>query len=353
MVSFFGLGKKKKEAPEGQAPVHSLYAQQWKREQSPFGPRIPQPSTSPAGLPARPSSSHSSRSASPGGQKSLYANRSATGSMQDLSTSGSGRPGSGKLPRTGSPLRPTSSDGGPKKPNLGNARPMSPGSLAAAASQAGFRFENSPQQRPLAAHPTRTASSISSNNSDSSNNNNNNNNTNTNMRPSPSSIERNRSPLGRYEVRSEAEDSEVSSPMSQASRSQAGTARSNVTSLTSVASSSDMDRQIGQWAVKVSDSSSGGIDEKVRSPTSPLFSLDEQEHEREREREQQGDKDSALLDDSEENGLNRLDTISISEPRASLMPLSAHDPGAGTDGRGYSMILQYYLDSDARESMVI
>lgn len=139
----------------------------------------------------------------------------------------------------------------------------------------------------------------------------------------------------------------MSSPVSQASRSQASTTRSNVTSLTSIGSSSDMDRQIGQWAVRVSDSSSGGIDEKVRSPTSPLFSLEEQD------REQQVEKDSALLDDSEENGLKKLDTISISEPRASLMPLSAHDPGTGTDGRGYSMILQYYLDSDARESMVI
>lgn len=222
---------------------------------------------------------------------------------------------------------------------------MSPGSLAAAASQAGFRFENSPQQRPLGAHPTRTSSGSSS--SDSNNHQSNTPSNGPNKRPSPSSIERNRSPLGRYEVRSEAEDSEVSSPVSQASRSQAGTTRSNVTSLTSIGSSSDMDRQIGQWAVRVSDSSSGGIDEKVRSPTSPLFSLEEQD------REQQVEKDSALLDDSEENGLKKLDTISISEPRASLMPLSAHDPGTGTDGRGYSMILQYYLDSDARESMVI
>lgn len=146
------------------------------------------------------------------------------------------------------------------------------------------------------------------------------------------SIERNRSPLGRYEVRSEA-DSEVSSPTSQ-SRSQT-TTRSNVTSLTSIGS--EMDKQIGQWAVTVS-ADAGGIDEKVRSPTSPTspFHL---EHQVDRE---------APLDESEENGLKALDTISISEPRQSLMP----QPGAG-DGRGYSMILQYYLDSDARESMVI
>lgn len=319
-----------------EGPVHSLYAQQWKRDQSPFGPRNPQSNTSSTSLPARPSSSHSSRSPSPGGQKSIYANRSATGSMQDLSTNGSKRPGSGKLPRTGSPLRPTSSDGSPK-PNLGSARPMSPGSLAAAASQAGFRFENSPQQRPLGAHPTRKSSSSSENNSnqtrtpsDSSA-----------KRPPPGSIQRNRSPLGRYEVRSEAEDSEVSSPVSQG-RSQT-TTRSNVTSLTSIGSS-EMDRQIGQWAVRVSDSSSG-IDEKVRSPTEPTspYGLDEQ---------QQQAENRAALDESEENGLNKLDTISISEPRQSLMPLSAHDPRTG-DGRGYSMILQYYLDSDARESMVI
>lgn len=215
---------------------------------------------------------------------------------------------------------------------------MSPGSLAAAASQAGFRLENSPQQRPLGAHPTRKSSSSSSNE-------NNSNQTRTPSdgpakRPSPGSIERNRSPLGRYEVRSEAEDSEVSSPVSQG-RSQT-TTRSNVTSLTSIGSS-EMDRQIGQWAVRVSDSSSG-IDEKVRSPTEPTspYGLDEQ---------QQAER-GAALDESEENGLNKLDTISISEPRQSLMPLSAHDPRTG-DGRGYSMILQYYLDSDARESMVI
>ncbi|KAG6361861.1 hypothetical protein INS49_010090 [Diaporthe citri] len=332
MVSFFGLGKKKKEAQDG--PVHSLYAQQWKRDQSPFGPRTPQNNTSSTSLPARPSSSHSSRSPSPGpgGQKSIYANRSATGSMQDLSTNGSKRPGSGKLPRTGSPLRPTSSDGR-SKPNLGSARSMSPESLAAAASQAGFRFEN-PPQKPLGAHPPSTGNS---------NDNNNNQQPkpparNPGRRPPPVSIERNRSPLGRYEVRSEA-DSEVSSPTSQ-SRSQT-TARSNVTSLTSIGSN-EMDRQIGQWAVRVS-ADAGGIDEKVRSPTSPTGPFD-------LEPRRQAGKDE---DDSEENGLKALDTISISEPRQSLMPLSAHDPGAGGDGRGYSMILQYYLDSDARESMVI
>lgn len=211
---------------------------------------------------------------------------------------------------------------------------MSPGSLAAAASQAGFRFEN-PEQKPLGAHPTSTGNS----------NDNNNNTTNNNQqpktparnpgrRPPPVSIERNRSPLGRYEVRSEA-DSEVSSPTSQ-SRSQT-TTRSNVTSLTSIGS--EMDRQIGQWAVRVSGDA-GGIDEKVRSPTSPTGPFDLEPRQPGKE------------DDSEENGLKALDTISISEPRQSLMPLSAHDPGAG-DGRGYSMILQYYLDSDARESMVI
>ncbi|KAK7708102.1 hypothetical protein SLS64_006924 [Diaporthe eres] len=330
MVSFFGLGKKKnaKEAQDG--PVHSLYAQQWKREQSPFGgPRTPQTNTSSTSLPARPSSSHSSRSPSPGGQKSIYANRSATGSMQDLSSNGSKRPGSGKLPRTGSPLRPTSSDGS-SKPNLGSARSMSPGSLAAAASQAGFRFED-PAQKPLGAHPPSTGSSNDNNNQQPK--------TparNPGRRPPPVSIERNRSPLGRYEVRSEA-DSEVSSPTSQ-SRSQT-TTRSNVTSLTSIGS--EMDRQIGQWAVRVSGDAGGGIDEKVRSPTSPTGPFD-LEPQRQPEKE----------DDSEENGLKALDTISISEPRQSLMPLPAHDPGAG-DGRGYSMILQYYLDSDARESMVI
>lgn len=239
---------------------------------------------------------------------------------------------------------------------------MSPGSLAAAASQAGFRFEDSPQQSPLGAHPTPTSSSSSSStNSDSDSD--------TqprrpsspahkHERPSPSSIERNRSPLGRYEVRSEADGSEVSSPVSQASQSQAGTTRSNVTSLTSIGSSSDMDRQIGQWAVRVSDSSSGGIDEKVRSPTSPSFSPEERGRGRQQaggDKDSHSDLDSALLelDDSDEDGLKKLDTISISEPRASLMPLSAHDPRTGTDGRGYSMILQYYLDSDARESMVI
>lgn len=207
---------------------------------------------------------------------------------------------------------------------------MSPGSLAAAASQAGFRFEN-PSPKPLGAHPP-------------SNDNNSNNNQqpktparNPGRRPPPVSIERNRSPLGRYEVRSEA-DSEVSSPTSQ-SRSQT-TTRSNVTSLTSIGS--EMDRQIGQWAVRVSGDA-GGIDEKVRSPTSPTGPFDLEPRQAEKE---------TALDDSEENGLKALDTISISEPRQSLMPLSAHDPGAG-DGRGYSMILQYYLDSDARESMVI
>lgn len=268
--------------------------------------------------------------------------------MQDLSTNGSKRPGSGKPPRTGSPLRPTSSDGSPQ-PNLGSARPMSPGSLAAAASQAGFRFENSSQQGPLGAHPTRKSSSSSSSNENNSSSNQPRTpsvNSPAAKRPSPGSIERNRSPLGRYEVRSEAEDSEVSSPMSQASRSQTSTTRSNVTSLTSIGSSSEMDRQIGQWAVRVSDSSSG-IDEKVRSPTSPSFSLEEQQQ------QQQRAEKGAALDVEEEDGLKKLDTISISEPRASLMPLSAHDPGTGTDGRGYSMILQYYLDSDARESMVI
>jgi hypothetical protein len=237
---------------------------------------------------------------------------------------------------------------------------MSPGSLAAAASQAGFRFENSPpQQKPLGAHPARTSggserSNSSSGSSGSSNNNNNNSQSRTPSekkparRPPPRSIERNRSPLGRYEVRSEAEDSELSSPVSQASRSQASTTRSTVTSLTSIGSSSEMDRQIGQWAVRVSGSP-GGIDEKVRSPTSPLFNLEEEEGQGQG---QHGDKGS-MLDAEEEDGLKRLNTISISEPRASLMPLSAHDPGSGTDGRGYSMILQYYLDSDARESTVI
>lgn len=203
---------------------------------------------------------------------------------------------------------------------------MSPGSLAAAASQAGFRFEN-PEQKPLGAHPTSSSNSNDNNNQQPK--------TparNPGRRPPPVSIERNRSPLGRYEVRSEA-DSEVSSPTSQ-SRSQT-TTRSNVTSLTSIGS--EMDKQIGQWAVTVS-ADAGGIDEKVRSPTSPTspFHL---EHQVDRE---------APLDESEENGLKALDTISISEPRQSLMP----QPGAG-DGRGYSMILQYYLDSDARESMVI
>ncbi|KAL1881263.1 hypothetical protein Daus18300_001115 [Diaporthe australafricana] len=339
MVSFFGLGKKKKETTSSEdGPVHSLYAQQWKREQSPFGPRVPQNNTSSTSLPARPSSSHSSKG--PSGQKnSVYGNKSATGSMQDLSTSGSKRPGSGKmLPRTGSPLRPTSSDGGGRpKPNLGNARPMSPGSLAAAASQAGFRFENGPQrpsqgagaqQSPRSSSSTRSSSNNESQQPRTPGDN--------NKRPSPGSIERNRSPLGRYEVRSEAEDSEVSSPMSQAQ-----TSRSNVTSLTSIGS--EMDKQIGQWAVRVSASSSSGtgIDEKVHSPTDKsAFDLEE-----EQQQQQQADP-------SEENGLRALDTISISEPRQSLMPLSAHDPAAG-DGRGYSMILQYYLDSDARESMVI
>ena len=123
----------------------------------------------------------------------------------------------------------------------------------------------------------------------------------------------------------------MSSPVSSQGRSQ----RSNVTSLTSIGSGSEIDRQIGQWAVRVSDDSNG-IDEKVRSPTEPVSPLSE--------------KDASPLDESEENGLNKLDTISINEPRQSLMPVSAH--GAG-DGRGYSMILQYYLDSDARESMVI
>ncbi|KAJ0119637.1 hypothetical protein J7T55_013840 [Diaporthe amygdali] len=309
MVSFFGLGKKKKEAQD-EGPVHSLYAQQWKREQSPFGPRVPQTNSSSTSLPARPSSSHSSKG--PSGQNSIYANKSATGSMQDLSTR---RPGSTKPPRTGSPLRPTSADGKPT-PNLGNARPMSPSSLAAAASQAGFRFENSPQKPHGAQSPRNSNQSTSKTPGDSPA-----------KRPSPGSIERNRSPLGRYEVRSEA-DSEVSSPMSQSQ-----TTRSNVTSLTSVGS--DMDKQIGQWAVRVSASS--GIDEKVSSPTaSSQYDLDQDEKE-------------AALDDSEENGLKALDTISISEPRQSLMPQPAHTG----DGRGYSMILQYYLDSDARESMVI
>lgn len=216
---------------------------------------------------------------------------------------------------------------------------MSPGSLAAAASQAGFRFE-SPEQRPLRAHPPGAGGSGDDSNSHSQP-------PKTPARnpgrrqapPAPVSIERNRSPLGRYEVRSEA-DSEVSSPTSQG-RSQ--TTRSNVTSLTSIGS--EMDRQIGQWAVRVS-ADAGGIDGKVapRSPTEPAspYGLEQQ---------QQADKEPPL-DESEENGLKALDTISISEPRQSLMPLSAHDPGAG-DGRGYSMILQYYLDSDARESMVI
>lgn len=215
---------------------------------------------------------------------------------------------------------------------------MSPGSLAAAASQAGFRFE-SPEQKPLRAHPPGTGS-----NGDDSSSHNQPPKTpakNPGRRqapPAPVNIERNRSPLGRYEVRSEA-DSEVSSPTSQG-RSQ--TTRSNVTSLTSIGS--EMDRQIGQWAVRVS-ADAGGIDGKVaRSPTEPAspYGLEQQ---------QQADREAAL-DESEENGLKALDTISISEPRQSLMPLSAHDPGAG-DGRGYSMILQYYLDSDARESMVI
>lgn len=212
---------------------------------------------------------------------------------------------------------------------------MSPGSLAAAASQAGFRFEN-PPQKPLGAHPPSTGSS-----SENNNNNNQQPKTPSGRRPPPVSIERNRSPLGRYEVRSEA-DSEVSSPTSQG-RSQT-TTRSNVTSLTSIGS--EMDRQIGQWAVRVSGDA-GGIDEKVRSPTSPTGPFDLEV------RQADKDPEAALLDDSEENGLKALDTISISEPRQSLMPLSAHDPGAGGDGRGYSMILQYYLDSDARESMVI
>lgn len=219
---------------------------------------------------------------------------------------------------------------------------MSPGSLAAAASQAGFRFESSPEQRPLRAHPPGT-----SGNGDDNNNQNQPPKTparNPGRRqapPPPVSIERNRSPLGRYEVRSEA-DSEVSSPTSQG-RSQ--TTRSNVTSLTSIGS--EMDRQIGQWAVRVSGDADG-IDGKVaRSPTEPAspYGLEQQQQQHQADRE-------APLDESEENGLKALDTISISEPRQSLMPLSAHDPGAG-DGRGYSMILQYYLDSDARESMVI
>lgn len=212
---------------------------------------------------------------------------------------------------------------------------MSPGSLAAAASQAGFRFENpNPPQKPLGAHPTST---------DNNSNNQSQPKTPSGRRPPPVSIERNRSPLGRYEVRSEA-DSEVSSPTSQ-SRSQT-TTRSNVTSLTSIGS--EMDRQIGQWAVRVSGDA-GGIDEKVRSPTSPTGPFDLERHV---SREESG-AGAALVDESEENGLKALDTISISEPRQSLMPLSAHEPGAAGDGRGYSMILQYYLDSDARESMVI
>lgn len=209
---------------------------------------------------------------------------------------------------------------------------MSPGALAAAASQAGFRFENSdPQQKPLGAHPTSSGNDNNKNQPKKAPG---------GRRPPPVSIERNRSPLGRYEVRSEA-DSEVSSPTSQ-SRSQASTTRSNVTSLTSIGS--EMDRQIGQWAVRVSGDA-GGIDEKVRSPTSPTGPFDLERH-------VSKDGAAAAMDDSEENGLKALDTISISEPRQSLMPLSAHDPGQG-DGRGYSMILQYYLDSDARESMVI
>lgn len=207
---------------------------------------------------------------------------------------------------------------------------MSPGALAAAASQAGFRFENAPPQKPLGAHPPSTSNDSNNNNQPKTPA------RNPGRRPPPVSIERNRSPLGRYEVRSEA-DSEVSSPTSQQSRSQT-TTRSNVTSLTSIGS--EMDRQIGQWAVRVS-ADAGGIDEKVRSPTSPTSQYDPEEQRAEKE------------DESEDNGrLKALDTISISEPRQSLMPLSAHDPGAG-DGRGYSMILQYYLDSDARESMVI
>lgn len=211
---------------------------------------------------------------------------------------------------------------------------MSPGALAAAASQAGFRFENpNPPQKPLGAHPPSTGSSNDNQQPKTPARN-------PGRRPPPVSIERNRSPLGRYEVRSEA-DSEVSSPTSQG-RSQT-TTRSNVTSLTSIGSGSEMDSRdkIGQWAVRVS-ADAGGIDEKVRSPTepaSPPFDLEQRRGEKE--------------DESEENGLKALDTISISEPRQSLMPLSAHDPGAGGDGRGYSMILQYYLDSDARESMVI
>ncbi|KAI3394106.1 hypothetical protein diail_3230 [Diaporthe ilicicola] len=321
MVSFFGLGKKKKEAQEG--PVHSLHAQQWKRDQSPFGPRVPQNKSSSTSPPARPSSSHSSKG--PSGQNPIYGNRSATGSMQDLSTHK--RPGSQKPPRTGSPLRPTSSDGNPK-PSLGSARPMSPGSLAAAASQAGFRFESSPQQRPNGApSPSRSNSYDNSQPPKTSGDK-------SPKRPPPSSIERNRSPLGRYEVRSEA-DSEASSP---ARQSQA-TTRSNVTSLTSVGSSSgemDNNSKIGQWAVRVSAASSG-IDEKVQSPTSGAFDLEPSQPDKEE-------------DDSEEsNGLKALDTASVSEPRQSLMPLPANDP----NGRGYSMILQYYLNSDARESMVI
>lgn len=133
----------------------------------------------------------------------------------------------------------------------------------------------------------------------------------------------------------------MSSPASTQSQGQSSstttTTRSNVTSLTSIGSS-EMDRQIGQWAVRVSGDAGGGIDDKVRSPTSPTFEVEPADGED---------------DYSEDNGLKALDAISISEPRQSLMPLSAHDPGSGGDGRGYSMILQYYLDSDARESMVI
>ncbi|KKY29984.1 hypothetical protein UCDDA912_g10083 [Diaporthe ampelina] len=201
---------------------------------------------------------------------------------------------------------------------------MSPGSLAAAASQAGFRFENSPQ-RPLGAHPPSTRNSNDGSQPKTPAGS-------PAKRPPPGSIERNRSPLGRYEVRSEA-DSEASSP---ASRSQSQTTtRSTVTSLTSIGS--EMDRQIGQWAVRVSaDAGAGGMGDKVRSPTEPAGPYGGLEQ----------------PDDPEENGLKALDTISVSEPRQSLMPLSARDPGQG-DGRGYSMILQYYLDSDARESMVI